>query len=24
VKVSGPLLDSLAAWLDEKNVEVVY
>jgi DNA polymerase-3 subunit alpha len=24
VKVSGPLLDSLAEWLDEKNVEVVY
>jgi len=24
VKVSGPLLDSLAQWLDEKNVEVVY
>jgi DNA polymerase III subunit alpha len=24
VKVSGPLLDSLAHWLDEKNVEVVY
>ncbi|HET7731422.1 MAG TPA: DNA polymerase III subunit alpha [Usitatibacter sp.] len=24
VKVSGPLLDSLAKWLDEKNVEVVY
>jgi DNA polymerase-3 subunit alpha len=24
VKVSAPLLDSLAAWLDEKNVEVVY
>jgi len=24
VKVSGPLLDSLAAWLDEENVEVVY
>jgi DNA polymerase-3 subunit alpha len=24
VKVSGPLLDSLASWLDEKNVEVVY
>jgi DNA polymerase-3 subunit alpha len=24
VKVSAPLLDSLAQWLDEKNVEVVY
>jgi DNA polymerase-3 subunit alpha len=24
VKISAPLLDSLAAWLDEKNVEVVY
>ncbi len=24
VKVSGPLLDSLAQWLEEKNVEVVY
>jgi len=24
VKVSAPLLDSLAEWLDEKNVEVVY
>jgi DNA polymerase-3 subunit alpha len=24
VKVSGPLLDSLSQWLDEKNVEVVY
>jgi DNA polymerase-3 subunit alpha len=24
VKVSGPLLDTLAQWLDEKNVEVVY
>ncbi|HEX7466731.1 MAG TPA: OB-fold nucleic acid binding domain-containing protein, partial [Usitatibacter sp.] len=24
VKVSGPLLDSLTEWLDEKNVEVVY
>jgi DNA polymerase-3 subunit alpha len=24
VKVSGPLLDSLSAWLDERNVEVVY
>jgi DNA polymerase-3 subunit alpha len=24
VKVSGPLLDSLASWLTEKNVEVVY
>jgi DNA polymerase-3 subunit alpha len=24
VKVSAPLLDSLAAWLDESNVEVVY
>jgi hypothetical protein len=24
VRVSGPLLDSLAQWLDEKNVEVVY
>jgi len=24
VKVSAPLLDSLAHWLDEKNVEVVY
>ena len=24
VKVSGPLLDSLAEWLEEKNVEVVY
>ncbi|HXN16354.1 MAG TPA: hypothetical protein VN878_08240, partial [Usitatibacter sp.] len=24
VKVSGPLLDSLAEWLNERNVEVVY
>jgi DNA polymerase-3 subunit alpha len=24
VKISAPLLDSLAQWLDEKNVEVVY
>jgi DNA polymerase-3 subunit alpha len=24
VKISAPLLDSLAAWLEEKNVEVVY
>ena len=24
VKVSGPLLDSLNEWLEEKNVEVVY
>ena len=24
VKVSAPLLDSLAQWLEEKNVEVVY
>ncbi len=24
VKVSAPLLDTLAQWLDEKNVEVVY
>ena len=24
VKVSGPLLESLAEWLDERNVEVVY
>jgi DNA polymerase-3 subunit alpha len=24
VKVSGPLLDEVAQWLDEKNVEVVY
>ncbi|HSW82613.1 MAG TPA: OB-fold nucleic acid binding domain-containing protein, partial [Usitatibacter sp.] len=24
VKISAPLLDSLAEWLDEKNVEVVY
>jgi DNA polymerase-3 subunit alpha len=24
VKVSAPLLDSLSAWLDERNVEVVY
>jgi DNA polymerase-3 subunit alpha len=24
VKISAPLLDSLAAWLDERNVEVVY
>ena len=24
VKVSGPLLESLAEWLDEKNVEIVY
>jgi DNA polymerase-3 subunit alpha len=24
VKVSAPLIDSLAQWLDEKNVEVVY
>jgi DNA polymerase-3 subunit alpha len=24
VKVSAPLLDSLAEWLEEKNVEVVY
>jgi DNA polymerase III subunit alpha len=24
VKVSGPLLDSLTQWLEEKNVEVVY
>jgi DNA polymerase-3 subunit alpha len=24
VKVSGPLLDSLSQWLDERNVEVVY
>jgi len=24
VKISAPLLDSLAEWLDAKNVEVVY
>ena len=24
VKVSGPLLDEVSQWLDEKNVEVVY
>jgi len=24
VRISAPLLDSLAEWLDERNVEVVY